>query len=400
MREAVVVAYGRSAIGKSPKGVLKDTRPEEYCAQVIKGVLAKMPANFDPEIINDLILGCAFQEAETGTNVARNIGLLAGLPESVPGQTVNRFCSSGLQAISMAANAIKVGEADCIMAGGVETMSMVPMGGNLNVPNVELGCNVNQRAMTAMGNTAENLAVKYNISREEQDAFALESHRKAIRAQDEHRFDEQIIPVDAVKYRMNHETGHVEKYKVPFTVDEGVRRGLTPEKMASLKTVFKKGGSVTAGNASQMNDAAAIVILMSADKAKELGIKPIAKFLGFEVAGVDPAYMGIGPAVAIPKALKYTGLKMEDIDLWELNEAFSSQALACIKELHMEDALKEERVNPNGGGVALGHPLGCTGAMLTCKLLAELKRQGKKYGVVSMCIGGGMGAAGVYEMCD
>ena len=232
-----------------------------------------MPANFDPEIINDLILGCAFQEAETGTNVARNIGLLAGLPESVPGQTVNRFCSSGLQAISMAANAIKVGEADCIMAGGVETMSMVPMGGNLNVPNVELGCNVNQRAMTAMGNTAENLAVKYNISREEQDAFALDSHRKAIRAQDEHRFDEQIIPVDAVKYRMNHETGHVEKYKVPFTVDEGVRRGLTPEKMASLKTVFKKGGTVTAGNASQMNDAAAIVILMSADKAKELGIK-------------------------------------------------------------------------------------------------------------------------------
>ena len=400
MREAVVVAYGRSAIGKSPKGVLKDTRPEEYCAQVIKGVLAKMPANFDPEIINDLILGCAFQEAETGTNVARNIGLLAGLPESVPGQTVNRFCSSGLQAISMAANAIKVGEADCIMAGGVETMSMVPMGGNLNVPNVELGCNVNQRAMTAMGNTAENLAVKYDISREEQDAFALDSHRKAIRAQDEHRFDEQIIPVDAVKYRMNHETGHVEKYKVPFTVDEGVRRGLTPEKMASLKTVFKKGGTVTAGNASQMNDAAAIVILMSADKAKELGIKPIAKFLGFEVAGVDPAYMGIGPAVAIPKALKYTGLKMEDIDLWELNEAFSSQALACIKELHMEDALKEERINPNGGGVALGHPLGCTGAMLTCKLLAELKRQGKKYGVVSMCIGGGMGAAGVYEMCD
>ena len=400
MREAVVVAYGRSAIGKSPKGTLKDTRPEEYCAQVIKGVLAKMPANFDPEIINDLILGCAFQEAETGTNVARNIGLLAGLPESVPGQTVNRFCSSGLQAISMAANAIKVGEADCIMAGGVETMSMVPMGGNLNVPNVELGCNVNQRAMTAMGNTAENLAVKYNISREEQDAFALDSHRKAIRAQDEHRFDEQIIPVDAVKYRMNHETGHVEKYKVPFTVDEGVRRGLTPEKMASLKTVFKKGGTVTAGNASQMNDAAAIVILMSADKAKELGIKPIAKFLGFEVAGVDPAYMGIGPAVAIPKVLKYTGLKMEDIDLWELNEAFSSQALACIKELHMEDALKEERINPNGGGVALGHPLGCTGAMLTCKLLAELKRQGKKYGVVSMCIGGGMGAAGVYEMCD
>jgi len=399
MREAVIVAYGRSAIGKSPKGTLKDTRPEEYCAQVIKGTLAKIPG-FDPANIEDCILGCAFQEAETGTNVARNIALLAGLPESVPGQTVNRFCSSGLQAISMAANAIKVGEADCILAGGVETMSMVPMGGNLNAPNVELGCHVNQRAMTAMGNTAENLAVKYNISREEQDNFAMDSHRKAIRAQDEHRFDEQIIPVDAVKYRMNHETGHVEKYTVPFTVDEGVRRGLTPEKMASLKTVFKKGGTVTAGNASQMNDAAACVLLMSAEKAKALGLKPIAKFLGFEVAGVDPAYMGIGPAYAIPKVLKYTGLKMEDIDLWELNEAFASQALACIKELHMEDALKEERINPNGGGIALGHPLGCTGAMLTCKLLAELKRQGKKYGCVSMCIGGGMGAAGIYEMCD
>lgn len=399
MREAVIVAYGRSAIGKSPKGTLKDTRPEEYCAQVIQGTLAKLPG-FDPANIEDCILGCAFQEAETGTNVARNIALLAGLPDSVPGQTVNRFCSSGLQAISMAANAIKVGEADCILAGGVETMSMVPMGGNLNVPNVELGCHKDPRAMTAMGNTAENLAVQYNISREEQDAFALDSHRKAIRAQDEGRFDEQIIPVDAVKYRMNHETGHVEKYKETFKVDEGVRRGLTLEALAKLKTVFKKGGTVTAGNASQMNDAAACVILMSADKAKELGLKPIAKFLGFEVAGVDPAYMGIGPAVAIPKVLKYAGLKMEEIDLWELNEAFSSQALACIKELHMEEILKEERINPNGGGVALGHPLGCTGAMLTCKLLAELKRQGKKYGVVSMCIGGGMGAAGVYEMCD
>lgn len=394
MREAVIVAYGRSAIGKSPKGTLKDTRPEEYAAQVIKGTLAKVPS-FDSALIDDIILGCAFQEAETGTNVARNIGLLAGIPESVPAETINRFCSSGLQAISMGAYAIMCGQQDVVLAGGVETMSMVPMGGNLNVPNVELGCKQNTRAMTAMGNTAENIAEKYGITREEQDAFALGSHTKAIRAQDEGHFDEQIIPVDAVKYKMNHETGHVEKYTVPFTKDEGVRRGLTPEALAKLKTVFKKGGTVTAGNASQMNDAAAVVLLMSKEKADELGLKPIAKFVSFAVGGVDPAFMGMGPTVAVPKALKLAGLDKDKIDVWELNEAFSSQAIACIRELKLD----EEKVNPNGGGVALGHPLGCTGAMLTCKLLAELTRTNKKLGVVSMCIGGGMGAAGVFEMC-
>ncbi|MBS7402436.1 MAG: thiolase family protein [Oscillospiraceae bacterium] len=394
MREAVIVAYGRSAIGKSPKGTLKDTRPEEYAAQVIKGTLAKVPT-FDPALIDDVILGCAFQEAETGTNVARNIGMLAGIPETVPAQTVNRFCSSGLQSIAMGANAIMAGQADIILAGGVETMSMVPMGGNLNVPNVELGCNKDPRAMTAMGNTAENVAVRFGITREEQDAFALKSHEKAVIAQDEGRFDEQIIPVDAVKYRMNDKTGHVEKYTEPFTKDEGVRRGLTMETLAKLKTVFKKGGTVTAGNASQMNDAAACVLIMAREKAEELGLKPIAKFLSFAVAGCEPDYMGLGPVYAVPKALKIAGLTKEQIDVWELNEAFSSQAIACIREL----GLDEEKVNPNGGGVALGHPLGCTGSMLTCKLLAELKRTNKKYGVVSMCIGGGMGAAGVFEMC-
>lgn len=393
MREAVIVAYGRSAIGKSPKGTLKDTRPEEYAAQVIKGTLAKVPT-FDPALIDDVILGCAFQEAETGTNVARNIGMLAGIPETVPAQTVNRFCSSGLQSIAMGANAIMAGQADIILAGGVETMSMVPMGGNLNVPNVELGCNKDPRAMTAMGNTAENVAVRFGITREEQDAFALKSHEKAVIAQDEGRFDEQIIPVDAVKYRMNDKTGHVEKYTEPFTKDEGVRRGLTMETLAKLKTVFKKGGTVTAGNASQMNDAAACVLIMAREKAEELGLKPIAKFLSFAVAGCEPDYMGLGPVYAVPKALKIAGLTKEQIDVWELNEAFSSQAIACIREL----GLDEEKVNPNGGGVALGHPLGCTGSMLTCKLLAELKRTNKKYGVVSMCIGG-MGAAGVFEMC-
>lgn len=395
MREAVIVAYGRSAIGKSPKGTLKDTRPEEYAAQVIKGTLAKVPT-FDPALIDDVILGCAFQEAETGTNVARNIALLADIPETVPAQTVNRFCSSGLQSIAMAANAIMAGQQDIVLAGGVETMSMVPMGGNLNVPDVELGCKKDPRAMTAMGHTAENIAEKYGITREEQDAFAMNSHAKAIRAQDEGRFDEQIIPVDAVKYKMNPETGHVEMYKEKFVKDDGVRRGLTPESMAKLKTVFKKGGTVTAGNASQMNDAASVVLVMAREKAEELGLKPIAKFVSFAVAGCAPDYMGLGPVYAVPKALKLAGLEKDQIDVWELNEAFSSQAIACIREL----GLDEEKVNPNGGGVALGHPLGCTGAMLTCKLLAELKRIGKKYGVVSMCIGGGMGAAGVFEMCD
>ena len=393
MREAVVVAYGRSAIGKSPKGTLKDTRPEEYAAQVIKGVLAKVPT-FNPALIDDLILGCAFQEAETGTNVARNIGLLAGIPDSVPAQTVNRFCSSGLQSIAMGANSIMAGQADIILAGGVETMSMVPMGGNLNVPNVALGTSM-QNAMTAMGNTAENVAVKYGITREEQDEFAFNSHKKAEAAQKAGKFDDEIITVDAVKYKMDHETGHVVKYVEPFNKDEGIRYDLEMATLSKLKPVFQKDGTVTAGNASQMNDAAACVLIMSKEKAAELGLKPIAKFVSFAVAGCAPELMGLGPVYAVPKALKIAGLKQEDIDVWELNEAFSAQALGCLKEMGLDAA----KVNPNGGGVALGHPLGCTGAMLTCKLLSELKRTGKKYGVVSMCIGGGMGAAGVYEMC-
>ncbi len=391
MREAVVVAYGRSAIGKSPKGTLKDTRPEDYAAQVIKGVLAKVPT-FDPALIDDVILGCAFQEAETGTNVARNIVLLAGIPETVPAQTINRFCSSGLQSIAMGANAIMAGQADVILAGGVETMSMIPMGGNLNVPVVSLATAM-PTAMTAMGNTAENVAAKYGITREMQDEFALNSHHKAEAAQAAGKFDDEIITVDAVKYKTD-ESGKVVKYTEPFNKDEGIRYGLTMEQLQKLKPVFQKDGTVTAGNASQMNDAASVVLIMAKEKAEELGLKPIAKFVSFAVAGCAPDYMGMGPVYAVPKALKLAGLKKEDIDLWELNEAFSAQALACIKELGLENA----NVNPNGGGVALGHPLGCTGAMLTCKLLSELKRTGKKYGVVSMCIGGGMGAAGVYEM--
>jgi len=393
MREAVVVAYARSAIGKSPKGTLKDTRPEDYAAQVIKGLFAKVPT-FDTALIDDIILGCAFQEAETGTNVARNIGLLSGIPETVSAITINRFCSSGLQAIANGANAIMAGQADIILAGGVETMSMIPMGGNLNVPVVSLATG-NPNAMTAMGNTAENVAAKYGITREMQDEFAVNSHHKAEAAQNAGKFDDEIIAVDAVMYKTDEKTGHVVKYSEPFNKDEGIRYGITMEQLTKLKPVFQKDGTVTAGNASQMNDAAAVVLIMAKEKAEELGLKPIAKFLSFAVAGVDPAYMGMGPVAAIPKALKIAGLKQDDIDLFELNEAFSSQALACIQELKLDTT----KVNPNGGGVALGHPLGATGAMLTCKLLSELKRTGKKYGIVSMCIGGGMGAAGVYEMC-
>lgn len=393
IREAVVVAYGRSAVGKAPKGTFKDTRPEAIGAAVIKGVLQKLP-KLDPAMIEDVILGCAFQEAEQGCNVARTVMLMAGMPESVPAQTVNRFCSSGLQAISMGANAIMAGQADVIMAGGVETMSMIPMGGNTNVPNAEFA-EENPKTMTMMGITAENVAEKYALTREETDAFALESHRRAIEAQDAGKFDDEIIPVDAVKYKVNAE-GRVESYTVPFTKDEGMRRGLTMEALAKLKPVFKKNGVVTAGNASQMNDAASVVILMEKKKAEELGIKPIAKFVSFAVAGCAPDYMGLGPIYAIPKALKLAGIEKSDVDLWELNEAFAAQAVACVKELELDT----DKVNVNGGGIALGHPLGCTGAFLTCKLLSELQRRKQKYGVVSMCIGGGMGAAGVYEMCE
>jgi acetyl-CoA acyltransferase len=390
MREAVIVAYGRSAIGKSPKGTLKDTRPESFGSQVIRAVLAKVP-QLDPAQIDDVILGCAFQEAEQGTNIARTVMTKAGMPYTVPAQSINRFCSSGLQAIAMGGNAIMAGQADIILAGGIETMSMIPMGGNTNVPDPELA-EANAKSMTMMGITAENVAERYNLNREELDAFSLESHRRAVAAQDEGKFD--IIPVDAVKYRTEKD-GTVVRYTEKFDKDEGVRRGLTMEALAKLKPVFKKDGVVTAGNASQMNDAAAVVIIMSKEKAEELGIKPIAKFVSFAVAGCEPDYMGLGPIYAIPKALNLAGLKQDDIDLWELNEAFASQAVACIREL----GLNTDIVNVNGGGVSLGHPLGCTGAMLTCKLLEELARRGKKYGVVSMCIGGGMGAASVFEMC-
>ena len=395
IREAVIVAYGRSAVGRAKRGTLKDTRPEAYASQILKGVLAKVP-QLNPADIDDVILGCAFQEAEQGNNVSRYIMLKAGIPQSVPAQSVNRFCSSGLQAIAMGANSIMAGQADIILAGGVETMSMIAMGGGLATTEVGLASE-NPKAYTQMGITAENIAKKYNISREDQDKFAVLSHNRAEEAQKTGKFDEEIIPVEAVKTRVVN--GKVEKYTEVFDKDEGIRYGMTYEAAAKLKPAFvPKVGTVTAANASQMNDAAAAVVIMSAEKAKELGLKPIAKFRSFAVAGCEPELMGMGPVYAIPKALKIAGLTMDDINVFELNEAFASQALACVRELHIENRMDDS--NPLGGGISLGHPLGCTGAFLTCKLLGELKRRGQKYGIVSMCIGGGMGAAGIFEMCD
>lgn len=388
MRDAVIVAYGRSAIGRAPRGLLSKTRPEEIACQVIEGVL-KQVADFDKREIDDVIIGCAFPEAEQGFNLAQIIVQRIGLPDEVPGQTINRFCSSGLQTIAAGANAIMAGQADVILAGGVESMSTVPMGGNFIAPNPYLMENRPEAYMN-MGMTAENVADRYNISREAQDIFAAESHRKAFEAQELDKFKDDIIPIKAV--RSEKEGSRIEEFI--FEQDEGIRPNSTPEALANLRTVFKNKGTVTAGNSSQMSDGAAAVLLMSREKAEELGLKPIASFKSFAVGGVAPEVMGLGPIVAIPKALKIAGLKLEDIDLIELNEAFASQSLACIEELN----LNPDIVNVNGGAIALGHPLGCTGSFLTTKLLSEMKRRDNKYGIVSMCIGGGMGAAAVFEL--
>ncbi|GAB6107295.1 acetyl-CoA C-acyltransferase [Fusibacter bizertensis] len=390
MREAVIVAMGRSPIGKAPKGSLSKMRPEAIGAQVLKGVIAKVPS-FDLREIDDFMVGCAFPEGEQGVNIARIIGLKAGLPDDVPAQTINRFCSSGLQTIATAANSIIAGQADCIMAGGIEMMSAVPIGGNMYFPDPEL-IESNPAAYISMGLTAENVSIAYDVSRAEQDAFATESHRRALDAIEAHKFDVEIIPIDAERMGKD-EQGKPVITSFKFTMDEGVRSDVTVESLSKLKTIFKQDGTVTAGNASQMSDGAAFVLLMSMEKAVSLGLKPIAKFVSFAVTGVDPKLMGIGPIKAIPKALKIADLKLEEIELIELNEAFASQSIACIKTL----GLNGEIVNVNGGAIALGHPLGCTGAYLTIKLLAEMERRNQKYGLVSMCIGGGMGAAAVFE---
>lgn len=390
-KDIYIVSAVRTACGKANKGSLRFTRPDSLGGAVIRDLLSRTP-ELEPEMVDDVIMGCAFPEASQGMNVARQCGILGGLPDSVPGMTINRFCSSGLQTIAMAAERIMAGGADVIIAGGVESMSLVPMGGYTIHPNPDLIEN-RPEVFINMGLTAENVAEKYGVSREDQDSFSLKSHQKAINAWEEGYFDEQITPVE-VKHKYVTANGEIEEELFTFKKDEGPRKDSTPEALAGLNPVFKQGGSVTAGNSSQMNDAASAVVVMSSEKAKELGLSPVARYLGFAVSGVAPEIMGIGPVEAVPEVLKHAGLTLEDIDLIELNEAFAAQSLAVMRELGMD----EEKVNVNGGAIAMGHPLGCTGAKLTTQILYELRRREKKLGLVTMCVGGGMGAAGIFEV--
>lgn len=392
MQDAYIVAYGRSAIGKGKaNGALANDRPDDIAAEVLKGVIDRVDGDFDPALIEDVIVGCAFPEGIQGMNFARTIALRAGLPYSVAGQTVNRYCSSGLQTIALAANAIMAGQSEVMVAGGVEFMSSVPMGGNEVTNNPTLQAE-DSGVSYPMGLTAENVATKYNVTREDQDEFGVQSHQRAHAAQTEGRFDDEIIPVTTHKVEYTKNGPQIKEVK--FDKDEGIRPESTTETLGKLRTIFKADGSVTAGTSSQVSDGASFVVIMSGEKVKELGVKPIARFVGYKAVGVDPKYMGIGPAYAIPEVLELTGLKLEDLDLIELNEAFASQALASIREL----GINTDITNVNGGAIALGHPLGATGAVLTSRLLAEMgKRKDSKYGMVSMCIGAGMGAAGIFE---
>jgi acetyl-CoA acyltransferase len=390
MKEAVVVSAVRTAVGKAPRGILKDTRPDDVAAIVVKEALARVPG-LKAEEVDDVVLGCAFPESDQGLNLARVVAIRAGFPSTVPGQTVNRFCSSGLQAIATAAYEIMVGATEVMIAGGVEFMSQVPIMGLTPSPNPYL-VEHNPQVYTSMGLTAENVAEKFGISREDQDRFALSSHQKAAKAIREGKFKEEIIPILA-KVREIKDDGTVVVKEVPFDTDEGVRFDASLEAMASLKSVFKAKGTVTAGNSSQTSDGAAAVVLMSKERAERMGVKPMATFRSFAVAGVPPEIMGVGPAYAVPKALKQAGLTLDQIGLIELNEAFASQSLYVIRHL----GLNLDILNVNGGAIAVGHPLGCTGAKLTTGLLYEMKRRNVRYGLVTMCIGGGMGAAGVFE---
>lgn len=385
MNEAVMIDCLRTPVGKAGRGTLKNTRPDDMAAAVFDRLLEKHPQVSKTEI-DDVILGCANPEAESGMNMARIAALRAGLPDNVPGVTINRFCSSGLQAIAMAAERIRSGGADIILAGGSESMSLLPMSGHKFAPNPWMVDHIPQIYM-GMGLTAEQIYQKYGISREEQDQFSYRSHQNAVKAQAEGKFDEEIVPLDV---EMTTPEG---TRKSSFTKDEGPRADTSPEALAKLKPVFHASGTVTAGNSSQTSDGAAAAIVMSDKKARELGLKPMARFVSFGVGGVPPEIMGIGPVAAIPKALKLAGLKLEDIGLVELNEAFAVQALAVIREA----GLNLDTLNVNGGAIALGHPLGCTGAKLTATILREMERRNVRYGMVTMCIGGGQGAAGIFE---
>ncbi len=391
MREAVIVAGSRTAVGKAVRGSTRNARSDEMMATVIKDLMDKSDGKLDPAEIDDVIVGCAMPEGSQGLNFARVIALRAGLPVDVPGQTVNRFCSSGLQTIAMAANSIMVGQADVVLAGGAESMSSVPMSGHKISPNQYMAEH-DPNVYMSMGLTAERVASEFGVSREDQDAFAAASHAKATAAVDSGRFSEEIVPFEWEETVIG-EDGMPATITKVLTQDEHLRRDTTVDVLAGLKPVFKQDGSVTAGNSSPLSDGAAGVIIMSREKAEALGLTPLARFVGFAVAGVRPEIMGVGPIKAVPKVLERTGLTLDDIDLIELNEAFASQSLAVIRELEFD----MEKVNVNGGAIALGHPLGCTGAKLTVQLINEMKRRDSKYGMVTMCIGGGMGAAGIFE---
>lgn len=394
MSDAVIVESVRSPGGRYRRGGLAATRGDEIGIQVLKGLLARVPA-LKPEDVDDLIVGCAFPEAEQGMNLGKVIAIGGGLPITTSGMVINRFCSSGLQAIADATAKIRAGWSEVIIAGGCETMSHIPMGGSIFRPHPDWGDLPN--TYVSMGITAENVAAHYNVSREDQDRFGMESNRRAYEAIKAGKFKDEIIPIKAYRYTKT-KNGKRLREQVVFDMDDGVRWPTTMEDLARLKSPFKQGGSVTAGNSSQMTDGAGLTLLMSAEKAKSAGLKPLAKLTHYAIAGCKPEEMGVGPAFAIPKVLKLAGLTTKDIDIFEINEAFACQALYSIRAIGIEDRLKAGDINPNGGAIALGHPLGATGAKLTAQILYELKRRKAKRGMVSMCIAGGMGAAGIFEM--
>ncbi|KQT18307.1 acetyl-CoA acetyltransferase [Chryseobacterium sp. Leaf404] len=390
-KQAYIIKGFRTAVGKAPKGSLRFTRPDVMAATVIEKLMAAVP-QLDKDRIDDLIVGNAMPEAEQGLNVARLISLMGLNTDKVPGVTVNRYCASGSEAIAIASAKIQAGMADCIIAGGTESMSYIPMGGYKPVPETEIAKS-NPDYYWGMGYTAEEVAKQFNISREEQDQFAFESHQKALKANQEGKFSNQIVPIP-VEYNFLDENQKMQTKKFDFSVDEGPRLDTSLEGLAKLKPVFANGGSVTAGNSSQMSDGAAFVIVMSEEMVKELGLQPEARLVAYAAAGLEPRIMGMGPVYAIPKALKQAGLELKDIELIELNEAFASQSVAIKKELN----LNPDILNVNGGAIALGHPLGCTGTKLTVQLLDEMRKRGNKYGMVSMCVGTGQGAASIFEL--
>jgi acetyl-CoA acyltransferase len=396
MREAVIIASVRTAGARAKRGSLVNTRSDRIGKAALDGLMEKVPG-FDKTLVDDIVFGCSFPEAEQGLNVGRVLAQISGFPNEVPGVVVNRFCSSGLQAIAMAAQNIICGWSDVVIGGGVESMTRVPMGGFINRPDPEWTDEYPDVYMS-MGSTAEHVAKRYGISRDSQDEFAVRSNANAAEAQDKGWFNDEIVPVkDAVKYTVSPEGKRVKEY-FTFNADDGIRRGTTMESLAKLRPAFWMNGTVTAGNSSQMTDGAAATLLMSREKANELGLKPIAKFVNFQVAGNRPDEMGVGPRYAIPRLLKKVGMSIDDVDYFEINEAFASQALYSARELGLDKRMDD--VNVCGGAIALGHPLGCTGAKLTATLIHQMRRRGGKRGIVSMCIGGGMGAAGMIELED